>query len=79
MGSIVATGSWDEIKRLKRIQKGKVDSRRLHDATGRLVESCERAETFAKHLEAVQWAVRPMNDLQDRPQLGATLGGSQVQ
>ena len=36
-----------------------------------MVESSERADTFAAHLETVQWAARPMNEMELRRPLFA--------
>ena len=69
--NIITAGSFDEVKQLKRQQKVRVESRKLRDADGLLVESRERAETFAQHLERIQWAVRPMNAFTERPPLAA--------
>jgi len=68
--SIVSTGSWAEMKQLKRLRKPRIDNRRLCDSNGVSVESIDRAETFAQHLETVQWAVRPVNASVVRPALG---------
>ena len=70
LDNIVTTGAWAEIKKLKKSRNLNVGNRKLHDSTGELIESSQRADTFAKHLETVQWAVRPMNDLEMRPLLG---------
>ena len=37
------------------------------------MESNQRADTFAQHLEEVQWAERPMHPREERPTLGATI------
>ena len=70
---IISSGSWADIKKLKKQQAMRIDSRRLRDAEGKWVESQNRAETFAAHLETVQWAVRPMNTLVERPNIGGEL------
>ena len=41
----------------------------MKDSAGQLVSSDERAETFAKHLAHVQWVVRPVTLVPDRPPL----------
>ena len=66
---LITTGSWQEVKKLQQTSKVRVESRKLHDVAGNLVESSERADTFAAHLETVQWAVRPMNGLELRAPL----------
>ena len=38
---------------------------RLKDSNGQLVDSDARAETFAEHLEKIQWAVRPTTVMQN--------------
>ena len=43
------------------------------DPEGKLVESNDRAETFARHLEKVQWAVRHLSDVVPNDKLGSTL------
>jgi hypothetical protein len=68
--TVLAGGSWMEVQRFRKLQKPRIESRRLQAADGRLVESSERSETFARHLETVQWAVRPMSSIGDRPPLG---------
>ena len=57
--NMLESGSWEDIKRLRK--RPAVHSRKLEDQNGRIVESNERAETFADHLERVQWAVRPLD------------------
>ena len=73
ISNAITTGSWEEIKKFKRKRKINISSRRLNDENGVQVESSQRADTFATHLETVQWAVRPMNTLEGRPPLGASL------
>jgi len=69
---LAAKGDWNAVRQLRkgrRFQQG-----RLYDARGVPVSSDERAETFAEHLEAVQWRVRPVTLIPDSlPQLGQTL------
>ena len=73
MERIINSGSWSEIKRLKKLRKVKLDGRRLNNSQGVQVDSRERADTFAAHLETVQWAVRPMNSFEERPPIDAPL------
>ena len=47
--------------------------RKLHDANGCVVEFVMRAETFAEHLEKVQWAVRPLTAVDATSPLGQPL------
>ena len=63
LDAAISTGSWGEIKRFKKLRKVQVGCRRLNNQDGKLVESSEKAETFAEHLEKVQWRVRQMNEL----------------
>ena len=55
--SILASGDWGEIRKLRKGQK--VAQGRLKNMTGEMVSSDCRAETLAEHLEKVQWTVRP--------------------
>jgi hypothetical protein len=73
LNNIVETGAWAEVKKLKKSRNLKVGNRKLHDSIGKLVESNQRADTFANHLETVQWAVRPMSDMVQRPPLGPVI------
>ena len=58
MNQLTATGSWSEIRKLR---KGTTPKQgRLKNDAGDLVESDGRADTLAKYLESVQWAVRPL-------------------
>ena len=45
----------------------------MKNKEGEFVSSEERAETLATHLENVQWAVRPLAAIPDRPLIGGTL------
>ncbi len=57
LSGVTTGGSWSAIRQLRRPrppQRGK-----LNNLDGVAVESHERAETLADHLEKVQWAVRP--------------------
>jgi len=70
LDKLLAEGRWSAIKNLR---KGRlVRQGRLRDASGDLVDSSMWAETMAKHLEHVQWAVRPVQAV-DGPPLGAPL------
>ena len=57
----IQAGSWDEIKQYNKARKPKITARRLQNSQGEVVESHQRADTFAQHLEHVQWAERPMH------------------
>ena len=46
---------------------------RLKNAGGDIVSSEMRAETLAKHLESVQWAVRPVSNVPQRDPINAEL------
>ena len=64
--SLAATGDWSCISKLR---KGKRKAQgRLSDASGNLVSSELRAETFAAHLETVQWKVRHVTLIPDSKQ-----------
>ena len=56
----------------QRLRGQKKGEGRLANEHGELVESDQRADTFAEYLERVQWAVRPAA-LVDRPQLFPTM------
>ena len=71
--NMITTGSWEEIKKLKKSRSLHITGRRLNDRQGQLVQSDLRADTFATHLEEVQWAVRPMNAVENIPPLGPLL------
>ena len=58
---VVAGGSWDPLKAFRKPMR--VDSRKLQNAKGFLVESSELADTFATHLECVQWCERTLTDM----------------
>ena len=66
----IQAGSWDEIKQYKKARKPKITARRLQNSQGEVVESHQRADTFAQHLEHVQWAERPMHPREERLALG---------
>jgi len=71
LDEMLQTGDWSQVRRLR---KGvKPHQGRLKDSMGQLVSSDERAETFAKHLEHVQWAVRPVTLAPERPPLDNVL------
>lgn len=58
---MVQYGDWNSIRRLRRGRK--VNQSRLQNSSGRIVETDERAETFAEHLETIQWRVRHVTAL----------------
>ena len=68
---LAQTGSWDGVRRLRK--RPRLAQGRLKDSSGQLVSSEHRADTMAAYLETVQWAVRPAQDLPDRPPLGPEL------
>ena len=73
---IASTGSWDVVRRLRRPRKP--PHGKLHNAAGEIVASTERAETFAHHLETVQWYARPVASMPARSAdnvLPITVGG----
>jgi hypothetical protein len=73
LNGLLSTGSWGELKRLKKSTRPKLSCRKLQDGSGRTVESFERSETFAEHLENVQWAVRPLAEICGTCSLGPDL------
>ena len=70
MDSLLQDGDWNEIRKLRR--PASVRGGCLRDETGQRTESTAWAETMAKHLEDVQWRVRPAA-LVDGPMLGPEL------
>ena len=73
---LLTDGSWSALKAFRRPLR--VDSRKLRDENGELVESSERADTFATHLEHVQFVERPLAPMQTRQVIGTeiqTCGG----
>lgn len=71
LDSLLASGDWSQIRKLRRPSSTKQG--RLNDASGDLVDTDRRAETLAAYLESVQWAVRPVTVALDRPPLNAEL------
>lgn len=66
---MASSGDWSKLQvlyRNKTPQQG-----RLHSIDGKLVESSQRAETFAEYLAKVQWAVRPVRIIDRPPLFGA--------
>ena len=59
------TGDWSRVKKPRK-QKPP-NQGRLKDQHGQLVSCEDRSETLAKHLETVQWAVRPTSVAEARP------------
>eukprot|EP00973_Karenia_brevis_P090592 12403347-Karenia_brevis.AAC.1 len=55
--SLASSGSWDDLRRLRKKSSSFMNAK-LNDENGNQVFSHERAETFATHMEKVQWAVR---------------------
>ena len=50
---LASTGSWDDIKFLR--NKKKLKQGRLRDSNGHIVDITAKADTFAKHLQDLQW------------------------
>jgi hypothetical protein len=67
---LLVTGTWEQVKRLRK--KAPRRPGKLRDQKGDLVDSDIWAETMAKHLENVQWCVRPAG-LVDGAPLGPEL------
>ena len=57
LGELAPSGAWNSLKQLRK--RKQPSQGRLRDSSGECVSSEMRADTFAKHLEQVQWAVRP--------------------
>ena len=57
LNDLVASDSWNVVRRLRKGVAAKQG--RLRNSCGEVVPSDERANLLAKHLEEVQWAVRP--------------------
>ena len=55
--SLAGTGKWDDIKFFR--QKTQPKQGRLRDSEGNLVDISAKADTFAEHLQNLQWKVRP--------------------
>ena len=51
---LLATGSWDELRRFRRQLKPQISGRKLANRFGQAVETNERSQTFAEHLENTQ-------------------------
>ena len=62
---LAGSRTWGALRILR--QGAKHSQGRLCDASGNVVSSETRAETFAKYLETVQWAVRPATITDDPP------------
>ena len=59
---------------IHKLRKGtRIYHGRLKSMDGNVVESNQRAETFAQYLERVQWAVRPVSTMQFSHDLGLPL------
>ena len=50
-------GDWQAIQRFRKHKQSGFN--KLRDHSGQVCQQHERAEAFARHLETVQWAVRP--------------------
>ena len=71
LGKLTIIGDWNAIPKLR---KGFVPRQgRLKNMTGELVDSDMRADTLAKHLEQVQWAVRPVSAREGKGLIGLLL------
>ena len=71
LDTMLSNGSWKAINSF-RMNAGSpnIRCRKLANSAGELVESVQRAETFAEHLEKIQWAVRPMEDMAESGPIG---------
>ena len=67
MHELLASGSWQEVRKLHKPAAAKQG--RLKNTEGIVINSSERADTFAKYLESVQWAVRPLATITHDPPL----------
>ena len=57
LDELASSGDWNSLKQLRK--RKQPSQGRLRDSSGDYVSLEMRADTFAKHLEQVQWAVRP--------------------
>ena len=64
-------GNGHEIRKLRKVTR--IYHGRLESMDGNVVDSDQRAETFAQYLELVQWAVRAVNTMQFSHDLGPPL------
>ena len=72
LNRMASEGSWTAIRNL-RCSHGVRKQGRLKDESGEVVDSDQRAETMARHLESIQWAVRPASAVPQRSSLGPDL------
>ena len=70
MEKMLEDGSWQSLKKIRRPKPPK--RLKLRDHLGELVECSKWADTMARHLETVQWKVRPCGII-DGPSLGNLL------
>ena len=54
---MLANGNWKAVQKFRKLKT--TDHSKLRAADGRMMAVHERADGLAKHLETVQWAVRP--------------------
>ena len=71
LDSMAASKDWSQLRQLRKRPAPRQG--RLRNFQGELVSSEERADTMAKHLETVQWAVRPVTVAPARPDIGCSL------
>ena len=68
--ALLGDGDWQQIRKLR--QPKRATAGKLRDSSGKLVESDQRANTMAIHLETVQWKMRQC-DLVEGDPLGENL------
>lgn len=73
LNDLASTGSWRDVRLLRRHKQQVANQGRLKDSAGVFVDTEQRAETLAVYLERVQWAVRPCSVSENLPDLGPTL------
>lgn len=73
LDEVIKEKRWEEIRKLRRGKLRRGPSRRygrLRDETGAMVDSNDRAECMARHLEQVQWATREVTTTARRDAIG---------
>ena len=69
---LMQTGEWSQIRKCRKGFAPKPS--KLKNLEGEVVDSSKRADTMAEYFERVQWAVRPMTEVQpDRRCMGGLL------
>ena len=58
LSDLASAGDWKSVRKLRQLTRS--SQTRLLNSSGQIVSTDERAQTFADHLESVQWHVRPI-------------------